>query len=395
MIKQFLLALVLISSSIFAHPGHENPRIISARQAEMGELVAFPELVDYVKEVGYKLAKVSDYPNLPYEFFVLNSSIPNAWAFPGGKIGITRGFLLKVRNEAELASILAHEIGHQTAYERDRLKRMESQGFTPQIKHTTRTLATLVHRTSMRASEYEADRFGIQYLARAGYDVQAAIELQKHFLLHDEGVHASSPVDHLFETHPSPQSRIDYNLKTALSLKGGTFKGEDIFAQMVEPLKNAEEAYKLFDEGDQAFHKGDLTTAHAKATLALSKFDKEPLFYGLLGKAKEEWGDYEGSLAYFEQALKLNEDYFEFHLHRGIALKKLGYQKIAEEELELSQLYYPTALADYHLGEIAIDNRALEKATEHLLRASSSRSLIGYQARTTLTQLDHILSYLE
>lgn len=385
--------LITLTSALQAHAPQGNPHILSARQAEMGELVAFPEVVDYVNEIGAKLAKVSDYPNLSYEFFVLNSSTPNAWAFPGGKIGITRGFLLQVRNEAELASILAHEMGHQTAFERDRLKRMEKLAFSMDLSKSTRTLYNLFHRTTMRASEYEADQFGIKYLAKAGYDVQAAIELQKHFLV-QENADTESPLEHLFETHPSPESRIEANLTTAASVVNGSYKGEDKFEQMIAALKKAAPAYKSFDEGEKAYRRGDLETAHAKAQEALLQFDKEPLFFGLVGKTKEEIGDYEGALAYFDQALGLNEDYFEFHLHRGIALKKLGFKEIAEEELETSQYYYPTPLADYHLGEIAVDNHAFEKASFHFLRASSSRTFIGNQARNNLTQLDHILSYL-
>lgn len=394
-IKSFIVGfflLIVSTTQAFSHDDH--PRILSARQAEMGELVAFPEVVEYVNQVGKKLASVSDFPDLPYEFFVLNSSVPNAWAFPGGKIGITRGFLLQVKNEAELASVLAHEMGHQTAFERERLKRMEKFGFTKHLSKTSHTLSNLFYKTTMRAAEFEADFYGVQYLAKAGYDTQAAIELQKHFLMKEEHLQ-ESVFEHLFETHPSPQARIEANLKTAAGLVAGIYKGEEEFAKIMSPLKETEVAYKTFDEGEKAYRKGDLETAYRKADEALTLFSKEPLFYGLIGKTKEEIGDYEGALAYFDQALRLNKDYFEFHLHRGLALKKLGYKEVAQEELETSLYYFPTPLADFHLGELAIENNAFEKATFHFLRASSSKTFIGSKARTTLTQLDHILSYLE
>ena len=84
------------------------------RQGEGGDFTLDPELTAYVNEVGQKLAAVSD-RKLPYEFVVLNSSVPNAWALPGGKIAVNRGLLTELNNEAELAAVLGHEIVHAAA----------------------------------------------------------------------------------------------------------------------------------------------------------------------------------------------------------------------------------------------------------------------------------------
>src|SRR5687767_944791 len=84
------------------------------RQAEGGDFDVLPEPTAYVNEVGQKLAAVAD-RKLPYEFVVLNNSVPNAWALPGGKIAINRGLLTELRSEAELAAVLGHEIVHAAA----------------------------------------------------------------------------------------------------------------------------------------------------------------------------------------------------------------------------------------------------------------------------------------
>ncbi len=73
-----------------------------------------PDLTAYINEVGQKLAAVSDRP-LPYEFVVLNNPVPNAWALPGGKIAVNVGLLSELKNEAELAAVLGHEIVHAAA----------------------------------------------------------------------------------------------------------------------------------------------------------------------------------------------------------------------------------------------------------------------------------------
>src|SRR5688572_29594563 len=77
------------------------------RQGEGGDFTVLPDLTTYVNGVGQKLAAVAD-RKLPYEFVVLNNSVPNAWALPGGKIAVNRGLLTELKSEAELAAVLGH-----------------------------------------------------------------------------------------------------------------------------------------------------------------------------------------------------------------------------------------------------------------------------------------------
>jgi len=81
------------------------------RQSQGGDYVVDEELTKYISEIGQKLAAASD-RKLPYEFKVLNSSVPSAWALPGGKIVINRGLLTELKDEAELAAVIGHEIVH-------------------------------------------------------------------------------------------------------------------------------------------------------------------------------------------------------------------------------------------------------------------------------------------
>ena len=84
------------------------------RQSQGGDYEVDAKVAAYVNEVGQRLAAVSD-RKLPYEFKVLNNSVPNAWALPGGKIAINRGLLTELNSEAELAAVLGHEIVHAAA----------------------------------------------------------------------------------------------------------------------------------------------------------------------------------------------------------------------------------------------------------------------------------------
>ena len=87
---------------------------LPAQQSQGGVYDVDPALTAYVQNIGARLAEQAARP-LPYEFVVLNNSIPNAWAMPGGKIAINRGLLTELDSEAELAAVLGHEIVHADA----------------------------------------------------------------------------------------------------------------------------------------------------------------------------------------------------------------------------------------------------------------------------------------
>ena len=87
---------------------------LPSQQGQGGQFSVDPALTAYVQGVGNRLAAVSD-RQLPYEFVVLNNSVPNAWALPGGKIAVNRGLLVELNSEAELAAVLGHEIVHAAA----------------------------------------------------------------------------------------------------------------------------------------------------------------------------------------------------------------------------------------------------------------------------------------
>ncbi|HAP53457.1 MAG TPA: peptidase M48, partial [Marinobacter adhaerens] len=185
---------------------------VPTQQTQGGRFYVDPELTLYVSEVGQKMARVSDRPDLPYEFVVLNSSVPNAWALPGGKIAINRGLLTELDDEAQLASVLGHEIVHAAA--RHSVQRMQQGmlisagvaglGFALSDNEWAGLImggaalgAQLALAQYSQGDELESDHYGILYMKEAGYDPQAAVELQELFLKLSEG-RQSSFIDGLF-----------------------------------------------------------------------------------------------------------------------------------------------------------------------------------------------------
>ncbi|MBE0598642.1 MAG: M48 family metalloprotease, partial [Desulfuromonadales bacterium] len=106
------LALLQVSPAEEVALGEKAfPQALQQMGGELGD----PQLAAYVDKVGQRLARLSERPDLPWKFQVVNDGTPNAFALPGGFIGISRGLLQQLENEAQLASVLGHEIAHVTA----------------------------------------------------------------------------------------------------------------------------------------------------------------------------------------------------------------------------------------------------------------------------------------
>jgi predicted Zn-dependent protease len=165
----------------------------SLRRAE--RVLDDPQLADWLETVGFRLAAQSDRPDLDYTFFMVRSPQINAFAAPGGYIGLHAGLVVTAESEDEVAAVLAHEIAHVTQRHIVRaVERMQTVSL-PILLGTLGALiaaqsagssdaaqAAIVGGTALmqqqainftRHNEYEADRIGIQTLARAGYDPQA------------------------------------------------------------------------------------------------------------------------------------------------------------------------------------------------------------------------------
>jgi len=191
---------------------------------EYGGKVASPELQAYVTEVGMKMARLTegDNPSLPWEFTLLDSDVINAFALPGGKVFVTRGIASKMTNEAQLAGVLGHEIGHVTArHINDRMadsiwvglgaaaagavaERMidkDTGGVVPAIAGAGGSMVMLKFG---RDQESESDALGLRYMTKAGYDPIGQLQVMQ--LLDREAGAGNQP--EILASHPLPKTRI-------------------------------------------------------------------------------------------------------------------------------------------------------------------------------------------
>ncbi|WP_189574685.1 M48 family metalloprotease [Marinobacter zhanjiangensis] len=390
--------LSLIGEGQEQQMGQENyqPTI----QTQGGRFYLDPELTDYVQEVGDKLAAVSDRPDLPYEFAVLNSSVPNAWALPGGKIAINRGLLTELENEAQLASVLGHEIVHAAA--RHSVQRMQ-QGMLLSAGMAGLGMALSDNEWGglimggaavgsqvalaqySQSHELEADRYGIEYMVEAGYDPMAAAELQEIFVRLSEGQNPGF-IQGLFATHPPSQARVDANRKLAAKYDGG-YRGQEKYQRMIAEAKRLQPAYDLHDEAIKLAVDEDYQTALAKVNEALEMAPREAAFYATRGRIQDALDNPGQAKEDLDRAVELYPEMFSYRLFRGLNRLDGGNLDGAQADLEASAQVVPTTIAILRLGDIAAQRGNRNKAAAYYNEVAKTEGELGNEARRKLSNL--------
>jgi metalloendopeptidase OMA1, mitochondrial len=183
-----------------------------------------PQLQAYVTQIGQSIVQASESPYTDWEFVVLQGEQPNAFALPGGRVGVYTGMLQVAANEAQLATVLGHEVGHVNA--RHGAERIVTEHFIALALRLAAALLALgdvrippdllvalgasaaelgIVRPFSRAQELEADALGLEYMARAGYEPTEAVAFWRRMqqLAGDGGPPA------FLATHPSSVRRIE------------------------------------------------------------------------------------------------------------------------------------------------------------------------------------------
>nr|WP_319572013.1 M48 family metalloprotease [uncultured Draconibacterium sp.] len=176
------------------------------------------ELLNFITEKGTEIGKISHRPNLQFHFRILDSPVVNAFAVPGGYVYFTRGILAQFNNEAELMGVLGHEIGHvtarhsvqqQTRQQLSQLALAAGMIAVPEVAQFAGEASAamqLLFLSFSRANEREADRLGVEYASKVGYN---AHQMAEFFDVLNKMQMASSHegVPSWMSTHPDPGQR--------------------------------------------------------------------------------------------------------------------------------------------------------------------------------------------
>jgi predicted Zn-dependent protease len=309
-------------------------------------------LGSYIDRTGKNLVSQTHRTHMPYNFHVVNATYVNAYAFPGGTIACTRGILLSLENEAELAALLGHELGHVNARHtaQQMSKGMLSQavvgglsavagaagsGYGGLASQLGQIGAGALLASYSRDNERQADALGMEYIVKSGYSPNGMVGLME--MLNSLGTHKPSAIELMFATHPMSAERYQTVVQSAATQYKST-GGQPVHRERymdntarlraqksaIEEMQKGDEvlAQKKFGDAEEHYRRAlkaapnDYTAlvlmsktqlmqknwavGRQYAEMAQKAYPQEAQAYHLSGFAKIRLKDYEGALAEFD-----------------------------------------------------------------------------------------------
>ena len=415
-------------------------------------IIEDPEVAEYLQTTGMKLAsQAPDDAGRNFQFFGVREGTINAFALPGGFIGVNYGLILATNNESELASVLAHEIAHVTQRHIARTVRKQSQ---QSIANTAAILApVLIGAISgsgdvmqgaiaaaqgiaaqqqinfTRAHEYEADRVGIGYMVGAGFDPHAMPSFFET-MGRRTGL-AASYVPEMIQTHPVTTNRIAESRNRAEQFPRVEAKDSDGYKLIRERLRVitaprdqnlvAEYEARLRTESDLGTRYGyalALMAANRPLDAArilqelLNEHEKLTLLHSALGQAQSEAGLTNDGLATFQRAMQLFPRNVPLTVRYAEALMRANRHKEAHavlldlfnnvpptpEQIRLTALAASaagdTGDAYFYMGEYHIASGDLALAAQQFELALAAPNLNPVQRQRFKARLEEVREYL-
>jgi predicted Zn-dependent protease len=346
----------------------------------------------YLEGIVKRIWANSERPHLPVKFYIQNSSIPNAFALPG-YVAITRGLLSDLQNEAQFAAIMGHEVGHVMArHTAQRLSRgmlqqlglvvgaaaLEGKGGSDALLTIGAVGSSLFLLKYDRAQEIQADRLGVKYMAKLGYDPEEAVsahqvlEKSVNNYMKRQGTSRNNDsfMSNLLSTHPRQEVRISEIQSMINSLPPSDLKGarhSDIFQNATHDIKDKNKIYFIYDKAYAYYQKKDYRKAEDTIAKAIKKDSSQAPFHSLSGFIKLQMKSYDSAYNTHKKALSIDPDYQPSIFGTGLVyFFEMDYEKAITEfkkSLSLNPAHAPTHFA---LGKSYIQTKQYGKAIPYL-----------------------------
>ena len=296
------------------------------------------QLNAYINRVGKEIAARSHRPQMPYSFRAVNATYINAYALPGGSIAVTRGLLVQLQNEAELAALLGHEIGHVNARH---AAEASTKGMLANLLVTGATVATgaagfgnaaglvqqlggfsagalLAHYS--RDNEREADALGMEYMTRSGYSPIGMVQLME--VLEKNGHNQPGAIELMFATHPMSRERLQWAQEQAHSTYARFLSGainQKRFLEHTKRLRRIKPAIEAMARANSLLSRGKYNKADGLLDQALRIAPGDYTALVMRAKCKLGLKQTAKARAFAREATRVNPEEAQGHLVSGIA----------------------------------------------------------------------------
>lgn len=289
---------------------------------------------NYLSSVGQRLDKLTHRPQMPYSYRVLNANYVNAYTFPGGAMGVTRGILVDLNNEAELAALLGHEMGHVNA--RHAAQR-QGQAMVAQVAVMGANIAasssewgglvaigsqlgaSAMLSSYSRDNEREADELGQEYMVRAGYPASGMTGL--HQLLVNQQKEEPGLLQTMFSTHPMNRERRDTAQRLAETKYASTLKrdvGRERFMDSTASMRRIKPTITACQNGEVAMAGKQYGKAEGEYRAALQKTPRDYAANVLMAQCLQAQDKDREALGYAEAAKKIYPQEAQAHKLSGV-----------------------------------------------------------------------------
>lgn len=420
----FILILSMIGCATNPVTGESEFSLVSeSQEIQIGEQYYMPAIQSfdgiyqdekaqaYVTRVGKKIASLSHRPNFDYEFKIVNTSMVNAFALPGGKVCITRGLLSRMTNESQLAAVLGHEIGHVTA--KHGAKAMTRQMLlggllnlgaialeSQQVKGREAILMAgavgfqAVIAKYSRGQEIQSDELGLEYMTRANYNPKGAVELFEIF----EALQEREPnfVENMFASHPQSKERVAHakalihSKYILIENRSMNVKNSTEFTKLSGQLTKETPYYDAHEKGREAALKKQWNKAIWQYEEALKGKPKEALFHSDIGFAYLMTRDFEKSKEHLTQALEFYPSFFKSNFYLGyLHYEQENYSSALRYLHVADQLVPGLPMLRLILGNSYEELGDVRMAVQHYkyVYQLDPNSNLGQEARSRLIQL--------
>ncbi|WP_456386964.1 M48 family metalloprotease [Desulfolithobacter sp.] len=313
------------------------------------------ELNKYLNRVGMELARRSHRPDMPFSFRGVNAAHINAYAFPGGSIAATRGILVELQSEAELAALLGHEIGHVCA--RHAAEQM-GKGLLVNLLVAGASIATssaghegtaeLISRLGglgagallarySRNDEREADALGMEYMTRAGYTPLGMAGLME--ILLRSGEHNPTAIELMFATHPMSRERLETARLQAHERYASMLDNPDHRQRYMDHtagLRRLKPAIRAIQKAETALARKQIRQAEELLHTALRHAPDDYQALVVMAKCQFMHHNHDEALSYARQATQVYPK--EAQGHWLLAMSSLAKEKYDQALRELSEV---------------------------------------------------------